>query len=154
MNKSTFNKAILFTVYEYLDKATKEDSTYQRTELIKLKSSITGYRVFHRFSKEEALNLEEIGKRPEFIRLRENEVDWAIYALELMFLYISFVNKSDRPVMNYSDTRVKKLKANLITDMLKLKHKDAESHARIKSIIDDSRLTAKMYLGLLIEEVK
>ena len=154
MTKATFNKAILFTILEYLEKATLAENAYERDKLLRLKSCISGYRAFHKFSREEALYLTELGKRKEMIRLRENEVDWAIYALELMYMYITTIHKKDRPHINFSDAKIKLLKAHLITDMLRLKQNNIESYDRVKEIINDSRITAKMYIGLLYKEVK
>ena len=146
LNYNILNKVVLFTVLEYIEKQkSQHDEIYQREELTKIASSIKGYQMFHRFSQSEANVVIALGKEPSMQKLKETEVDYAIYAIELLYLWAKQVPNSNRPHLNYSDTRIRKLKTTLIMDMLKTR--ETESHPRIKEIVEQSRLVAKHFFG-------
>ncbi len=145
LNYNVLNKVTLFTVLEYIEKQRKEHKDmYHADELIKLSGAIKGYQTFHRFSREEALVVTELGKEPSMQKLKETEVDYAIYVIELLYLW-SKLPKAKRPHLNYSDAKIAKLKSNLVMDMLRTK--DTENHAQVKEIIEQSRLVAKQFFG-------
>ncbi len=153
MKQSTLHKIVLFTVFEYLQKHCKDETVYQRDKLIEVVSKILSYRMFHKFSKEEAESSQELGSRPEFVKLAKQEVDYSLFAIELLNIWVDAIPKKKRPHLNMSDKRIKDLKANLVIDSLKLKQKNTESYERVKAIVDDSRLTAKQFMGLLQKEI-
>ncbi len=154
MNKqSMFNKVILFTCLEYIEKQVENKDTYRRDFMVRILSSLRSYRVMHRFSKEEAIYIAEFGKKEEFQKIKEKEVDYAIYSISLINLWLDIVDKKDRPVLNISPVKIKQLQSNLVMDMLKLKQRDKGSYSVVKEIVFDSQLTAKIFIGLLEKEL-
>ena len=153
MKRSVFNKVVLFTVLEYLEKQMKEKSTYQRDVMLQLLGQIKGYKTFARFSQEEANELSLLGSTPAIKKLREIEVDYSIYALELMALWVKLVPKRQRPHLNFSDSRILKLKSTLIMDMIRMKAQNADYAENVALIVSDSRLVAKKFIHLLDNEV-
>ena len=152
--RSSLNKIILFTVMEYLDKHTKTKSCYQRDKMIKILGAVKGYSVFHRFSKEEAEYITKLGKTDTMKNIKEIEVDYAVYALELLNIWIDIIPKKERPHLNYSDKRIKFLKAELIRDLLALKYKNEEEYSKVKEIVTQSRIVAKQFFHYFDEETR
>lgn len=151
MNKSLLNKIILFTIVEYLEKQMLDEESYQRDAMRKIVSSINGWKTFHRFSRAEAELVGKWGQTEAMTKLREVEVDYSIYALELLQLYVTLVPKKQRAHLGISDAKITMLKANLIKDMLRLKQRGG-SYDRIKDITDQSRLVAKRFFHYFDEQ--
>ena len=156
MTRSAFNKVILFTVYSYLDKQLSQvDYSYQKDALREMTTKIMGFRNFHKFTLAEAKEIKTLGGTPAFEAVRKIEVDYSIYAIELLYLWVELVPRSKRPVLNISDKKIKKIRADLTMDMLRLRHSDVspERIEEVKGIVAQSKLTAKKFTYMLDEEV-
>ena len=157
MNKTSLKqRLVLFSVESYLNDITAE-TTYNYPFVLNLRTSIRSYIHFHRFNKEEHKLVLALADTPGMESMTEVEVDRTLFAIELMYLYITLIDKKDRAHLNISDTKIKKLKSTLIVDMLKLKHDNPDSHLRVKSILDDTRVAAKRYyshIEVFIDESK
>ena len=154
MNKqSMFNNIILFTILDYIEKQVEDTETYQRDFMLRILSSLRGYRIMHKFSKEEAIYITEFGKKEEFQKVKDIEVDYAIYSISLLNRWLDVTDKKNRPHLNISPNKIRKLESNLVMDMLRLKQRNTESYAKVKEIVNDSKLTAKKFVWLLQEEL-
>lgn len=152
MNHNLFNKVIIFTVLEYLEQQLLKD-TYRREELLSILSALRGYRTFHRFTQEESKLIVNIGNTEAVQRLKDIEVDFSIYSISMLNLWVDLIDKKKRPSLNISDKRIKKLHSNLIMDMLGLKQRDEGEYLRIKEIVSQSKQTAKMFVNLMEEGI-
>ncbi len=145
--KSTvlLNKLVLFTVIEYLQSAVKEGIT-REPEHKKIIGAINGYKTFGRLSPSEAEILTKLGKTPEMKAITDVHISYVVFALELLKLWAEMVPKRLRPHLGLKDTRLKAGRQMFVMSMLKLKNEDPEKHAELKSIIDDSVITAKRFI--------
>ncbi len=132
------NKLISFTAMEYIKKELEEEHIYNKPFLQRLHVSLKGYLVFHRLSDEEAKVLAELGKQPTMVRLQKEEINYGLFALELLTLHLKHLT------INISKRKIAQYKSNSIMDILSLKKRDPEMYTRVKSTVQDSRLTAKL----------
>ncbi len=147
------NKLVIFTALEYIQKAVEEETTYEREFMLRILGQLKAYRVMHRFNQEEANMLTRLGEEPAMKAIREKEIDFGIYSLSLLTLWIERIPKKERPHLNISDAKIMKLKSNLIMDVLRLKQKNKDSYERVKEIVDDSKLVAKQFFAHVEESL-
>jgi len=154
MNKqSVFQRLIAYTIEGYLSDIDPK-TTYNYYFMLKLRTQIRAYRTFHRFDKEEHDEIIKVADSEYRKNAREQQVDRTIFALELLYLYVTQKPKHKRAHLNISDNKLKGAKAELITDMLKLKQRRELEYDRVKEIISDSRISAKGYFGYCEEYFK
>ena len=149
-------RLVLFSVEAYLDDISVE-TTYNYPAMLELKSAISAYIITHRFSKEEHKLVLALADTDVMKAMTDTEVDRNLFSIELLYLYVTKIPKKDRAHLNISDKRLTSLKSTLIVDMLKLKHDNPDSHLRVKSILDDTRVAAKRYyshIEVFIDESK
>lgn len=149
MNTGLLNKIIIATVDLYIYKALENDECYRRDDLLNLKCKIAGYKTFHNFTDDELKLVDKIGKEPYMNELSKISVDYAIYAVFILIEWIDIVDKKHRIGLNISDYKIKKIKIEIIKDMLSLKVRDSKLYDEIKQIIDDTKITAKNYVNYL-----
>ena len=153
MNKQQlFQRLILYTIEGYLDDI-KNDTTYNYPFMLKLRTAIRSYMVFHKFNREEYNEVMRIADTEFMENAKEQMVDRVIFALEMLFLYVKEIPKNKRAMLNISDSKLIQAKTGLIMDMLKMKQSRPESHTRVKEIIEDSRINAKRYFYFCQEEL-
>jgi len=145
MKTGLHNKLVLHTADLYIEKAL-ENECYQREALLTLHTRIMGYKVFHRFSPEESDEIQELGNDPFMVRLKGIDVDWACYSIFVLAEWINLTPKNERPQINFSDKKIKLLQAAIVKDMLNLKLRNKDEYDKVKSIIDQTRMTAKKYV--------
>jgi hypothetical protein len=75
----------------------------------------------------------------------EVQIDRTIFALEMLYIYVTDLPKNKRANLNISDKKLLAAKGELIKDMLKLKQRSDLNYDRVKEIVDDSRIAAKKY---------
>ena len=143
-------RLILYTIEGYLDDISDE-STYNYPFMIKLRTAIRGYMMFHKFNKSEYEKVMKIADTEFMKDMQSIQVDRTIYALELLYLYVDLIPKSKRANLNISDHNLMSAKSELIKDMLKLKYKSTEDYNRVKDIVDSSRIAAKKYFHFIKE---
>lgn len=139
------NKLIIFTAEAYITGAVNDSRCYQREALLGILTNIKGYRAFHRFDKDQHKKIVELGKSETAEAIKSVEVDFSVYALELLNVWVDEIPKSNRPRFNLSDKRINATRAKLVKDMLQLKHRDAAEYEEVKKIVDQSRMTAKRF---------
>jgi len=137
-------RIILYSVEGYLDDISSS-TTYNYAFVLRIRTAIRSYITFHRFNPDEYRLVMKLADTDAMQKMSSMEVDRVIFAIELLYLYTTLIPKKDRAHLNISDEKIKKLKSQMIIDMLKLKGKDAESHKRVKEIIDSTRVAAKHY---------
>ena len=145
MRTGLHNKLMLHTADLYLERAL-ENECYQREALLKLHTSILGYKVFHKFSTEESEEIQILGKDPFMMSLKGVDVDWACYAIFVLGEWIKVTPKKERPHINFSDKRIQLIQASIVKDMISLKVRNKIEYSKIKEIIDQTRITAKKYV--------
>ncbi len=123
---------------EYIKKELEEEHVYNRPFLQRLSSALSGYTVFHRLDVKEAEALTLLGETPYMIRIRTEEINYGLFALELLTLHIEHLT------INVSKKKILKYKADSVMDLLKLKQKDSEVYTKVQKTVKDSRLSAKM----------
>ncbi len=143
--QTTFNKLILFTAFEYLDNAIKEGMT-KEPEHMKIAGAIRGYKTFSKFSPEQSEIVIAMGKEPVLKAITEIDISYVVFALELLKLWCELVDKKDRPHLNISDKRLKSGRSMFVVSMLKLKQEDTEKYNELRTIINDSVITAKKFI--------
>ena len=147
-NYTTFNRLILFTAEAYLSSAIKEGLTTDPLHK-NIVSGIRSYMTFGRFSKEESMLLQELGKDPIVENIKTVEVSFVVYAMELMRLWVLNVPREVRKNI-YLGVSNKKLilgRGHFVKSMLHLKQRDEESYKEKREIIDASVLTAKHFFA-------
>jgi len=142
----------LHTVGLYLEEALKGEP-YQKDKLRYIKTKIQGFLVFHRFSKSEHDILIELGEQEFMKKIKQVEVDFSVYALELLALWYNDTEAKDRGI-NLSKEKVMEYKANLVKDMLGLRLRDSDNHKQVKKIVRESQLVAKQFYDYTKENLK
>lgn len=147
-----FNKLILFTVTEYLEKAKAEGLTGEpfHNEII---GAISKYKTFAKFSVKEARIIIKMGESEAMHRIKEQQISWVVYALELLKLWVEAVPKKYRPHLNISDERLRTGRSKFVMAMIRLKSADPKEHAHKQNIMNDSTVTAKKYLMYTHEQL-
>lgn len=148
------NKVVIFSCEAYIIEALKDKDVYQRDNLITILGKIRGYKVFHKFTKEENKMLAEIGKTDAVEKIKKIDVDFSIYAISLLREWIMNIDKKDRPDLNISDKRILKLRGKMGADRLALNTQDDEESSRIKEIINQSEEIAKQFFHHLNNVLK
>ena len=144
----TFNKLILFTVGEYFERAIKDGITTDPFHR-KIVSSVAAYRTLGRFSQSEAKKLMECGSTDEAIKIKDVEVSYIIYALELMKIWVLEVPKRYRKgiYLGISDTRLSAGRAGFALDLIKMKRDDTEQYTEKSEIILQSVKAAEDFFN-------
>jgi hypothetical protein len=144
---------VLFTIHEYLETTIKESKSVDDF-VYQLRSTLAGYKSFHRLSADEAEILMNLGKDEVMMNIVDEEISFLIFALELLRIWTEFYPKSERPSLNISDKRFKGAVGAFVIPMLKLKQSDPERYDRMKPIITDSKMTAKKFFMYAEEKLK
>jgi len=153
-NYLTFNRLILFTVEAYLARAIEEGLTHEEFHK-KLVSGIRSFMVMGRFSKEEQERLKILGEDTIMEKIKNKEVSFVVYALELMRLWVTEVPREVRKNL-YLGVSNKKLllgRAYFVKTMLHLKHTDEENYKEKRQIIDESVLNAKHFFSFFEDKL-
>lgn len=141
----TFNKAILYTVHDYIVKSIEDNLEPTRLHF-RIKGAISLMKNHNVGVNDSDIALvKAISKEEELRKIVSVNVSYLVYTLELMSLWVEFVPKAHRPNLNISDNSLSTGASALSFAMLKLKHKDEEKHKEIQAIIDDSVASAKEF---------
>jgi len=141
-----FNKLILFQVEAYLARAIEDGMTKEDIHM-KLISGIRSYMTMGRFSAAEAKLLEELGETPTAKHIKEQQISFVVYAMELIKLWVENVPLQYRKSI-YLGVGNKKLRAGrayFALLMLKQKMADKKKYDELRVIIDSSVVTAKRF---------
>jgi hypothetical protein len=133
-------KLCLFTVQAYIETelvAGKTNETLHK----RIVSGIESWKIFRRFSKEEALLIAMIGEDEFMQKQKQVQIAFIVYALEILDLTIARY-KFDFGV---SRRKMRGGRAFFATAMLREKRNNPERYAELKEIIDQSVLTAKKF---------
>ncbi len=152
MNNTLLNKIILFTVDTYIDRMKAEGAPIPKV-LTDLKIAIVSYKFNNRFTKEEAATVLEFGKDQELKDIIGIEISHLIFILTVIKIWVEIIDKKDRPLLNISDKRLIKGKAEYAMFMLNLKQKDNDSYKEKKEIIDESVKTAEKFMDYHINKL-
>lgn len=153
-NYTLFNRLILFTVEAYIARAIEDGTTHEDFHK-KLVGGIRSFMVMGRFSKKESERLQKLGEDPIMEKIKNQEISFVVYALELMRLWVTEVPREVRKNI-YLGVSNKKLllgRAYFVKTMLHLKHTDEESYKEKRQIIDESVLNAKHFFSFFEEKL-
>jgi hypothetical protein len=153
INYQLFNKVLLFTVDMYIDKMRQEGVELPEI-LNKLKIAIVSYKAHNKFTKEEAdfiLKCKDDEKLQSIVNV---EISHIIFILTLIKLWVELVPKKERPILNISDKKLIKGKAEYAILMLKLKYSDEKAYKEKKAIIDKSVDTAEAFMDYHLNLLK
>lgn len=142
--ESVFHRLILFTIEGYLDEIEPEQ-TYQFAFMLKLRGSLRSYMKGHRFDKYEYEIVKEIAETEFMKRANEMQIDRVIFAIEMLYLYTSKIEKKKRAVLRISDDKIMNIKRGIIMDSLELKNRNEADHARVTEIVRETRINARKY---------
>lgn len=144
MKYTILNKVTLFICQDYIYR-TKKDGKQVPLTLNKLESAISGYKVFHMFSQEEANIVLKMAKSKEIDDIMSKEVSFLIFVYELMKLWIEYVPKEHRPHLNISDKHFKLGGRVMWQQLLSLKKFDTEDYNNKQEVITDSITVANEF---------
>ena len=154
LDYSTFNKVVLFIVADYIHR-TKQEAAVPPI-LHRLEGAIVVFKRGHQFSVPEAKQVLKIAQSDEISNIMNKEVSFMIFAFELMKLWVEYVPKEDRPLLNISDKHFKLGGRVFYRQMIKMKHSDAEKYEEKTNIINDSVQVASEFLdyhkGVLLDK--
>lgn len=147
---NTFNKLILFTVEGYLSAAHEQDHTKEPLHM-NLMSGIRSYMTFCKFSPAEAAQVSAYGEDPTLERIRQTEISFIVYAMELIKLWVENVPREHRKHIHLGvgTKRLKMGRAYFAMLMLQQKQLDPKRYAEKKEIINSSVVTAKLYYSYI-----
>jgi len=149
--KSVFQRLIIYSIEGYLDEINPKE-TYNYNFMIKLRTAIRMYMNTHKFTTEEYNKLINPLSREAFMfKMNTIQIDRTIFALELLYLYVTGIDKKDRALLNIGDKKLLGAKSELIKDMLKLKSRKKLDYEKVNEIVKESRLGAKSYFGFCEE---
>jgi hypothetical protein len=105
-----------------------------------------------RFSKDEAKHLIKLGDDPYMEKLKQAEISYVVYALELLKLWEADVDYKKSSI-GIARSQLKAGRATFALDLIKLKRRDSEQYKETRQIIDDSVITAKKFYSFTKENV-
>ena len=149
MNK-IHEKLVLFTIQSYMENAIKDGLTNEPLHH-RIVSGVSSYKMMGRFSSAELKLVRDIGEHAFMWKIKEVQISFVVYALELLKLLVDEGYKFD---IRVSHKKLKMGKATFAIEMLKLKNRDSESYNETKEIIDVSVLTAKQFFYYTKEQIE
>ena len=150
-SKQLHEALILFTVMETLGKevsAGVSTSDFHK----KIVGRPKAWSTMRRFSQEEAKLLVALGSDPYMEKLKETEISYTVYALELLKLWEADADYKKSGI-GVSRSQLKAGRAVFALDMIKLKKRDSEKYAETKTIIETSVITAKKFYSFTKDKV-
>ena len=139
------NKIVLFTVDVYIDRLRSEGATLPSI-LDRMKIGIVGFKRSNWFTDKEAKLVVDAASDPELEAIIRREISHLVFILTVIKIWVETVDKKDRPLLNISDKKLAKGKAEYALHMLKLKQRDSEDYKKKKEIIDYSVETAEQFM--------
>ena len=137
----------------YIDKMRQEDVELPEI-LSRLKVAIVGYKAHNKFTKEEADFILKCKNDEKLRSIINVEISHLVFILTLIKLWVELIPKKDRPILNISDKKLIKGKAEYALLMLKLKHSDEKAYKEKKVIIDKSVNTAEAFIDYHLNLLK
>jgi len=151
-NKTQLHEAlILFTVMETLGKEVNANVTTSPFHK-KIVGRLKAWSTMRRFSQKEAKHLISLGENPYMEKLKQSEISYVVYALELLKLWEADVDYKKNGI-GIPRAKLKAGRAVFALDMIKLKKRDSDKYVETKTIIDDSVVTAKKFYSFTKENV-
>jgi hypothetical protein len=80
-----------------------------------------------------------------FKKMMEPEISYLIFCMEIARLWVEELPKEQRPILNISDTKLKKSYREYTLDMIKLKHHDEKKYKETKELIEESKIVARKF---------
>ena len=142
---------ILFTVQAYLERSIAGGITIDLFHR-QIVGAIEAWKTMRRFSIEEVKLITEIGNDEYMQKLKQQEISFIVYALELMKQWADNAGRND--TINVSKKKLKRGRATFAIDMLSLKKRDIEKYKETKQIIDDSVVNAKHFYSYTLERLE
>ena len=143
-NHDLLNKIVLFVAQDYIYRTKKDDNDVPPL-LHKLEGSVKVFKQQNMFSIEEAEKVLKIAKSDEISSIMNREVSFIIFVYELMRLWIEYVPKKDRPILNISDKKFAMGGKVFWKQMISMKQSNIDTYSHKKSVIDDSITVAKEF---------
>ncbi len=155
MNKyDLFNRVVLSSSYLWIQNHIDERAGGDiPTICYKIKTA--GFNSLHinRFSQEEATLLREITHSDEFKPIKETEISLIVMPLQVMKLWVEYVPKESRPIININDKKLLRGKNEYLMYMLAVKKKNPEMYNKQKAIIDVTSTNASAWFDHMIDKL-
>ncbi len=152
INNKLLNKIVLFTTDVYIDRMKDEGASLPKI-LLDLKVALVSYKFTNKFTDDEATEVMGYAKEEELVDIIQTEISHLIFILTVIKLWVEIVPKKERPLLNISDKRLIKGKAEYAIHMLKLKQKDSDTYEKKKEVIDKSVETAELFMDYHIKKL-
>jgi len=152
MTTNLLNKIILFTTDIYIDKMKKEGVVLPKI-LQNLKSAIITFKYQNKFTNKEKETVLVLNKNEELQKIIHIELAHVIFILTLIKLWVEIIPKKDRPMLNISDKRLKRGKAEYAMRMLQLKKENEQEYKNKKELIDRSVDTAEKFMTFHLNQL-
>jgi len=143
MKYDLLNLVVLFLVADYIMR-TKQEADVPPI-LHKLEGAISVFKRNNQFSIAEAKQVLKIAQSDEITDIMSKEVSFMIFAFELMKIWVNYVPKVDRPLLNISDKHFRLGGKIFYKQMIKMKRTDSDKHSDKTAIINDSIAVANEF---------
>ena len=140
---------MLATAQAYIENSIKDGLT-DETMHHQISSGIKGWLTFRKLSKEEAKLLVRLGEDEYMQKLKEVEISFIVYALEILRMAVEEYDFN----IGVGKKKLLRGKSVFVVGMLQTKRKDKEKYDRLKAIIDESTIVAKKFYGYTQERIK
>ena len=134
---------MLFSASAYIQDEIKNGNTNDELHH-KIVSGIEAYKTFRRFSAEELKLIQDIQKDEAMSRITKTEICFVCYALSILKLLSEDESKRD-VIIGVSKKKLRMGDSVFVIPMLKEKRRDIERYERLKKIIEESRVNAKLF---------
>lgn len=137
MEYSLLNKIVLFVAQDYIYR-TKQEGNDVPPDLHRLEAAVKVFKRQHMFTIEEAERVLKIASSDEMSDIMNKQVSFIVFVYELMKLWVNYVPKKDRPLLNISDKKFKMGGRVFWRQMLSMKQLNVHTHKEKSNIIEDS----------------
>lgn len=153
LNKyDTLSKVILYTILSYIEKSIEEGLEPSPLHF-RLLGATRVYKRENPINDYDREAMKPLRESEELRKIVSTDVSFLVYTLELIKQYVEQVPKEYRPLLNISDKKLIIGRGSFAVGMLQLKRRDAEKHAELTEIIQDSIVTAKHFFNFHLREL-
>jgi len=148
-----FNKVVMTSIWQWVDTHQKRNDGNVPEVLLKMKTKGYNMKVINGFSDDEVKKLKSIETDPVFMGIKATKISYLVHALVVLKLWVEKIPKKDRPVLNISDKKLIKGKAEYAVHMLLAKKLKPELYADEKKIIDETEDAAKKWFQYFYDQL-
>jgi len=139
---------VLFTVQAYLERSIHDGLTKEPVHF-RIVSGIEGWKTMRRFNLKEVEILQDLGKDDYMGKLKNEEVSFVVYALQLAKRAVEAYDFH----IGVGKKHLRKGRANFALEMVKLKYNDNDKYKELRQIIDASVINANKFFDYTMEKL-